>query len=63
MNTVRVGNADLVSVMSQELSETRKQNELLRQILAKETGINYKDVYKAYQKGAREETWRTGRAY
>jgi hypothetical protein len=32
----------------------KQQNELLLQILQKETGISYKDVFKATQQGARE---------
>ena len=54
MNTVRVGNSELVSLMAQELTATRQQNQLLTQILQKETGISYKDVFKATQKGNRE---------
>ena len=54
MNTVRMGNSELVSIMAQELTATRQQNQLLTQILQKETGISYKDVFKATQKGNRE---------
>lgn len=60
MNTVRMGNSELVTLMSQELTATRQQNELLSQILQKETGINYKDVFKATQKGANEYKKVTG---
>lgn len=54
------GNQALLSVMQEELSTTRQQNEILMGILEKETGISYKDVFKAAQKGASEYTARTG---
>lgn len=38
-----------------------RQNQLLQAILEKETGINYKDVFKAAQKGASDYSRRTGR--
>ena len=38
-----------------------RQNKLLQAILEKETGINYKDVFKAAQKGASDYSSRTGR--
>lgn len=61
MNTVRAGNSETVVVLAQVLEETRKQNEDLSQLLAKDSGINYRDVFKATQKGANEyyqRTWR-----
>lgn len=60
MNTVRAGNSEVAMLMAQELEETRQQNELLRQILAKDSGISYKDVFKATQKGASEYQKMTG---
>lgn len=54
MNTVRAGNSELVSLMAQELTAIRQQNELLRQILAKDSNISYKDIFKAAQQGNRE---------
>ena len=55
------GNQALLSVMQQELMETRQQNQYLQQLLQKETGISYKDVGKASQKYAREYSNRTGK--
>lgn len=55
------GNQALLSVMQQELMETRQQNEYLQQLLQKETGISYKEVGKASQKFAREYSNRTGK--
>lgn len=61
MNTVRAGNADVAVLMSQTLEETRRQNALLQQILAKENNISYQDVFKATQKGAKEYKQRVGK--
>ena len=55
------GNQALLSVMQQELMETRQQNEYLQQLLQKETGISYKDIGKASQVFAREYSNRTGK--
>lgn len=54
-------NREVVTVMQQELSETRTQNELLRQLLVKETGISYKDIGRASQKFASEYSAINGR--
>ena len=54
-------NREVVTVMQQELSETRKQNELLRQLLVKETVISYKDIGRASQKFASEYSAINGR--
>lgn len=59
-SAVYQGNREMVSVMQQELSETRRQNELLMQLLQKDTGISYKDVFNAAQKGAYEYYMSTG---
>lgn len=44
------GNREMVSYMQQEITEMRRQNDLLMQILQKETGISYKDVGMATRK-------------
>lgn len=60
-NAVYRGNQNVVSVMQQELTETRKQNDILTKILAKEFGISQNDVGRAAQKFARDYSLRTGR--
>lgn len=60
-NAVYQGNRELVFLMQQDLSETRRQNEILNGILQKETGISYKDVFEAARRGANEYVNRTGR--
>lgn len=64
LNESQLANVMYASVQ-QANSETnallRQQNSILIDILQKETGINYKDVFKATQKGATEYTNRTGR--
>lgn len=59
-NAVQRGNREMVSYMQQQVSELRQQNDYLYQILQKETGINYKDVFKATQQGNREYKAVTG---
>lgn len=53
-SAVQRGNKEMVMYMQQEVNELRKQNDYLSQILEKETGISYKDVFKATQKGNNE---------
>lgn len=55
------GNREMVKLMSQEIAETRKQNEILTQILAKEFGVTKDDIGKAAQSWARDYSRRTGR--
>lgn len=50
---VRIANSEQNSLL-------REQNSLLRAILNKETGINYKDVFNATRKASREHYIRTG---
>lgn len=54
------GNQESNALIRQEIQLLERQNELLFGILEKETGISYKDVFKAAQKGASEYTARTG---
>ncbi len=64
LNESQLANVMYASVQ-QANSETnallRQQNTILIDILQKETGINYKEVFKATQRGANEYTNRTGR--
>lgn len=55
------GNREVIGVMRQELVETRKQNEILTQILAKEFGITKEEVGKAARSYANDYFKRTGR--
>lgn len=55
------GNQEIVNVMRQELYETKKQNDILTQILAKEFGITKDDVGRAAQSYARDYFKRTGK--
>lgn len=60
-NAVYQGNREIVNVMYQELDETKRQNDILTQILAKEFGITKDDVGRAAQSYARDYLRRTGR--
>lgn len=60
-NAVYQGNREMVSVMRQELSETRRQNELLTELLEKETGISASDLFNSVRKSAKEYKNTTGR--
>lgn len=55
------GNQEIVNVMRQELYETKKQNDILTQILAKEFGITKDDVGRAAQSYAIDYFKRTGK--
>ena len=55
------GNREMVGVMYQELSETRKQNEILTDLLAKETGISASDIFNSVRQSAKEYKNTTGR--
>lgn len=55
------GNREVIGVMRQELVETRKQNEILTQILAKEFGITKEEIGKAARSYANDYFKRTGR--
>ena len=44
----------MVTANAEQIALLRRQNQLLTQILQKETGINYKDIFKATQQGNRE---------
>ena len=59
-DAVHRGNQENNALVRQEIQLLGQQNELLMGILEKETGISYKDVFKAAQKGASEYTARTG---
>lgn len=59
-SAVQRGNRELVSYQQTQISELRRQNDYLQQILEKESGISYKDVFKATQKGASEYKAMTG---
>lgn len=50
----------VVSANSEQNQLLRQQNQLLADILQKETGINYKDIFKATQQGNREYKAVTG---
>lgn len=50
----------VLSANAEQNALLRQQNQLLTQILQKETGISYKDVFRATQKGAKEYTQMTG---
>lgn len=50
----------VVSANSEQNQLLRQQNQLLADILQKETGINYKDIFKAAQQGNREYKTVTG---
>lgn len=60
-SSVYQANKEMVSVMRQELTESRRQNEYLSQLLAKEFGITQDEVGRAAQNYARNYTQRTGR--
>lgn len=55
------GNREVIGVMRQELVETRRQNEILTQILAKEFGITKEEIGKAARSYANDYFKRTGR--
>lgn len=57
---VQRGNQGLISIMSQELAETRRQNEILMDILAKETGISAESLFESVRDSANSYTQRTG---
>lgn len=59
-SAVQRGNRELVSYQQTQINELRRQNDYLQQILEKESGISYKDVFKATQKGASEYKAMTG---
>lgn len=59
-SAVQRGNRELVSYQQTQINELRRQNDYLQQILEKELGISYKDVFKATQKGASEYKAMTG---
>lgn len=54
------GNQALAAVMREELTELRKQNEILMEILEKETGISPDDIFNSVRKSANEYKRRTG---
>lgn len=60
-NAVYQGNREMVEVMYQELSETRRQNEILTKILEKEFGITKDDIGRAARSYANDYYKRTGR--
>lgn len=60
-SSVNQGNQELVNLMSQEITEIRRQNEILTQILAKEYGISQNDIGRAAQSYAKDYFKRTGR--
>ena len=50
----------VINANSEQNMLLRQQNQLLMQILEKDNGISYKDVFKATQKGANEYKAMTG---
>ena len=55
------GNQENNMLMRQEIAILQKQNELLAQILEKETGISSKELFSSVKNSAKEYTARTGR--
>lgn len=55
-------NKEMVNVMLQELSETRRQNEILTELLEKDTGISASDIFNSVRQSAKEYKNTTGRA-
>lgn len=60
-SAVYQGNHETVLLLQQELAESRRQNELLSQILAKEFGITKESIGRAAQDYANDYFARTGR--